>query len=374
MQGLIDALSAYRDSGLEVDVITTRPNRYASFKNEAPAEENHGWLRIYRVDLPAHNSGMLDQAKAYSSYVRGVRRLTSGKSWDLVFATSSRLMTAGLGTHIARRIKAPLYLDIRDLFTDNMEELLVSRPARLLLPAFRRIENTAYRNAARINIVSAGFLPHVKSISPRSNPRVYTNGIDDIFLSHSFLPLEAASNLPLIVYAGNMGEGQGLHRIIPEAARLLNGRARIRLIGDGGRRKDLEVALRKTGARNVEVLSPVPREKLLEHYREADLLFLHLNDLNAFRKVLPSKIFEYAATGKPILAGVSGYAAQFLTAEVPSSEVFAPLDAVAMANAANRLIDGPRFVDRESFRSNFARRNIMQEMASDIISAIKECA
>ena len=48
-----------------------------------------------------------------------------------------------------------------------------------------------------------------------------------------------------------------------------------------------------------------------------DVLFLHLNDYSAFRKVIPSKIFEYAATGKPIVAGVSGYAAEFLRHENP---------------------------------------------------------
>ena len=42
------------------------------------------------------------------------------------------------------------------------------------------------------------------------------------------------------------------------------------------------------------------------------ILFIHLNAYPAFEKVLPSKIFEYAATGKPILAGVSGYSADFI--------------------------------------------------------------
>jgi len=32
---------------------------------------------------------------------------------------------------------------------------------------------------------------------------------------------------------------------------------------------------------------------------DADVLFLHLNAYKAFEKVLPSKIFEYAATGRP---------------------------------------------------------------------------
>ena len=281
--------------------------------------------------------------------MRGVRRLTRGKKWDLVFATSSRLMTAALGSHIAPRMKVPLYLDIRDLFVDNMDELLAGSPLKLLLPVFRQIERYAFRSAARLNVVSAGFLPHVSALAPHLEPRVFTNGIDDLFLTEEFVNSTPASELPLIVYAGNMGEGQGLHHIVPRVAQLLTGKARLRLIGDGGRRTALESALVEAKVDNVELLSPVPRSTLIEHYRDADILFLHLNDLKAFRKVLPSKIFEYAATGKPVLAGVAGYAAEFIKADISASEVFFPCDSEEMVASFNRLLQQPRSSSRKSF-------------------------
>ena len=61
----------------------------------------------------------------------------------------------------------------------------------------------------------------------------------------------------------------------------------------------------------MQIIDPVSRSDLFDEYKNADVLFLHLNDYAAFRKVLPSKIFEYAATGKPILAGVAGYMQNF---------------------------------------------------------------
>ena len=73
------------------------------------------------------------------------------------------------------------------------------------------------------------------------------------------------------------------------------------------------------------LLQPVKRDELIEIYQSADVLFLHLNDFDAFKKVLPSKIFEYAATGKPIWAGVAGYAAEFITSKIENSAVFFPL-------------------------------------------------
>lgn len=372
MQALVQALEVYRDAGLQVDLITTLPNRYASIKAEAPEYEDRGWLRIHRISLPTHKNGMADQARAYLTYVRAVHRLTKGESWDLVFATSSRLMTAGLGAHVARRVRAPLYLDIRDLFTLNMRELLARSPMRVLMPLFRFIEKRAYRRAARINVVSEGFISHVRSAAPGAEIRCFTNGIDEIFQTNTFSRPNPREGLPLILYAGNMGDGQGLHGIVPQVARELEGQARFRLIGDGGKRRALEDAIAAAGVRNVELLPPVSRDQLIAHYREADVLFLHLNELDAFHKVLPSKIFEYAATGRPMLAGVAGHAADFLARHLPDVEVFKPLDAAAMVAAANRLIAVEHNPDRALFCQNFGRQNIMQRMAADVVEMIKK--
>lgn len=370
MQALVDALEPSGDKGLEVDLITTRPNRYASLRAEAPAFEDRGWLKVHRIELPSHKSGMADQARAYVRYAQGVRKLTRSRQWDAVFATSSRLMTAGLGAHISRRLGVPLYLDIRDLFTDNMEELLTGSPIKSLMPVFRVIERRAFGRASRINVVSQGFTSHIKSIAPKAQLRVLTNGIDTIFSESDFRKTSGDGLQPLIVYAGNMGEGQGLHKIVPQVAKQLKGRARFRLIGDGGRKKALETAIADAGLAHVELLPPVPRTSLLDHYREADVLFLHLNDLDAFRKVLPSKVFEYAATEKPILAGVAGHAADFLAEHLPDAEVFDPLDADGMTQAIDRLIESPPRLDRSDFRRSFARSQIMERMAQDIIDMI----
>ncbi len=371
VQALIEALEPWSSLGLEVDLITTRPNRYASLRTDAASFEDRGWLRVNRIELSAHKSGMYDQARAYLNYARGVRQLTRRKQWDAVFATSSRLMTAGLGAQIARRMQVPLYLDIRDLFTDNMDELLDGSPMKLLMPTFRAIERQSFRFASRINVVSQGFVPHIRAIAPDAKLLTLTNGIDDIFLNEDFDSAREPVEPLLIVYAGNMGEGQGLHRIVPRVAANLLGKARFRLIGDGGRKHELEATLAAEGIQNVELLPPVPRAELLEHYRQADALFLHLNDLKAFRKVLPSKVFEYAAADKPILAGVSGYAAEFIAEKIPDAEVFEPLDAAAMSDAINRIAGRTTRPDRTDFRANFARSQIMEKLARDIVDMME---
>jgi glycosyltransferase involved in cell wall biosynthesis len=370
-QALVEALlhvAEHSDlSDLQIDVVTTLPNRYHTLNVSASTIEQSGVVSIQRIYLPPHQSGMVDQARAFGAYARAVLRLESTNQWDIIIATSSRLMTISLGAWVAQQSGARLYLDVRDLFTDTMEDLLRKSVLRHVMPVFRLLERWAFHTADEINVVSAGFLPHIREVAPQFKPSVFTNGIDDEFIVQDFSS-SATHELPLLLYAGNIGEGQGLHHILPKIACKLEGQVCFRILGDGGRKSVLQNRLNKYMVSNVEMLNPVTRDALLAHYREADVLFLHLNDHKAFHKVLPSKIFEYAATGKPILAGVAGYAAEFLLEQVPGVEVFKPCDAAAMEFALQRLLAGPRMIERTDFCTRYKRGNIMRDMASEILS------
>lgn len=364
---LANALVEQGGNDVEVDVLTTLPNRYHSFSVEASEEELLGGIHIRRFKLPAHQSGMLDQSRAFISYARQVFGALRGRSYDLVFATSSRLMTAALGALVSKRLAAPLYLDIRDIFTDTMQDVLAGRALRHIIPIFKVVERYALRSAAKINIVSEGFEDYFRALVPDRRFSIFTNGIDDDFLHVSFVNPKP-NPLPIILYAGNVGEGQGLHRVVPEAARRLEGYAEFLIIGDGRARTDLESALSKAGVGNVRIEHPVPRSVLLDLYRQADFLFLHLNDHEAFHKVLPSKIFEYAATGKPILAGVKGYARKFIEDNVENATVFDPCDVKGLVDAIGLL--RPGVISREDFIRRFSRSNISAAMARDILALL----
>jgi glycosyltransferase involved in cell wall biosynthesis len=223
------------------------------------------------------------------------------------------------------------------------------------------------RRADRINLVSRGFENYFRSRYPDRSYSWFTNGIDQEFLRAEWKPNETAgAQRPLlIVYAGNIGEGQGLHAILPQLAGRLAQRARFLVIGDGGRRELLLERLRQAAVQNVEILPPMPRSALLELYLSADVLFLHLNAYSAFKKVLPSKIFEYAALGKPILAGVAGYAASFIAAEVSNAGVFAPCNASEAVEKLETLTLRDR--PRQEFVARFDRRRISAAMAAEIL-------
>jgi hypothetical protein len=367
---LADSLLENLPAGSSIDVITTAPNRYSTFTQESSAVETLGPMTIRRIALPMHRSDLWGQSRAFLHFARSANGFASRVQYDVVFATSSRLMTAALGAWIARRAGARLYLDIRDIFVDTIGDIF-PRIAGVLRPGLSALESWTMRRADRVNLVSRGFEGYFFSRYPDRSYAWFTNGIDDEFLHADWSKKSAVgTHQPLlVVYAGNIGEGQGLHAILPQLAQGLGERVHFRVIGDGGRRELLLDQLRLAGVRNVEVVPPVGRPALLEAYACADILFLHLNAHEAFEKVLPSKIFEYAATGKPIWAGVAGYAASFITAEVPNAAVFAPCNASEAIEKLNGLALQDR--PRRDFVTRYARQNIARAMADDILRLMR---
>jgi len=371
---LVAALRRELPPGSQVDVVTTLPNRYGSFTADAPRSEQESGLSIYRLALGRHKSGMLDQSVAFTTFARGALARTRASKYDVVFATSSRLMTAALGARIAGRVGARLYLDIRDIFADTIPELLAQPLAPLARKLFSTLEAYAIRRADKISIVSAGFAEYFAARYPTKRFECFTNGVDDEFMlagpaMRSPSPRLAGPDTISVVYAGNLGEGQGLHAVIPRLARALGCRVHFRLIGDGGRREALAAAVEAARVPNVELLPPIGRERLINAYHDADVLFLHLNDYAAFRKVLPSKLFEYAAMGKPVWAGVSGFAAQFVRSEIPNAAVFPPGDIGSAIRSLDALVleDSPR----AAFLEKYGRKAISHRLAQDILSIVR---
>ena len=366
---LVNALKLKMPLNGQITVFTTHPNRYSSILVEALLEENIEGVSIVRIQLPRHNSGMIDQSKAFFSYAHQVIKRTKNQEFDMVFATSGRLMTAVLGAWVAHKKRVPLYLDIRDIFVDTVKDVLPKFSSKLIIPVLILLERWAINTANKVNLVSEGFTDYFSTRYPNQRFSYFTNGIDDEFL---FIKSQKSdlikSSLVKVLYAGNIGEGQGLHLIIPDLAKSMRGQVQFKIIGDGGKKDKLIAALALEGIDNVELYPPMNRQQLIEEYQAADVLFIHLNDYDAFRKVLPSKLFEYGAMGKPIWAGVSGYAADFIEHEINNAVIFQPCKADCAEVAFKRLQIS--HTCRTDFIEKFTRQNIAMKMASDVIKTI----
>lgn len=361
---LIDELCKQAGDNVQIDVITTLPNRYSSFEVEAKAYEQEGNLSVRRIEVPKHQSGFLDQIKTFKKFYDEAIQLTKGTSYDLVIASSSRLFTAYLGKKIASRNNAPLYLDIRDIFVDTISDVISNPIIKAgALPILKYIERTTFNSAVHINLISPGFKKYFSRYS-KADYSFYTNGIDQIFID---APKEIRQDEKpfTIVYAGNLGEGQGLHKFVPQAAHRLGNDYQFKIIGDGGAKSKLNEELDKLELSNVTLLPPVSRQELLEEYRKSSFLLMHLNDFDAFKKVLPSKVFELCTYPQPMIAGVGGYANQFVQENIDNVILFNPGDVDSFINQMNAY--AYKMEMRDSFIKQYERKHINTAMASSML-------
>jgi len=300
--------------GHEVAVITGTPNRYSSFElsrdkiNEGDKEE------IIRIKRPAQSGSVL--CRSLGDLVFLFKSLWVSRpyvrSCDVVVATTPHLWIGLVGAVAAWFHRKPLVLDVRDLWPDVMIELGVIRENSVLFWLLKKIERFIYRSAREITYNSPAFASHIAKEGGKTTACI-TNGIDDEYFKalQTLGPNPVLYNPYTVTYAGNIGMAQDLEPLV-EAAVSFEGRLNFRLIGDGLDRIRIQRLIKQKKVRNIEILPPVERTGLLGYYLETDAFFVHLKPIPMFEKTIPSKIFEYAATGKPVVWGLEGTASRVM--------------------------------------------------------------
>lgn len=372
---LTEALSGKLNLDDEIHIITTHPNRYATHKVEAQSDVVEGNVRIHRIHIPVHKSGMVSQARSFLTFAWHAFFLCMKIRPDFIIGTTSRLMTGVLTWLSATVVRSRYFIDLRDIFSETISDIFALKSrllGRVVKSVFSFIEKRVFTNAVCVNVVSLGFPEYFESKGiSTSNWTFFPNGVDSEFIGLPGKKKPHQNEIRTILYAGNIGNGQGLEIIVPAVAKKLGDQYKFLIVGDGGTKHLLEKRLEIEGIKNVELLPPVGRNELIKYYELSDILFLHLNDLPAFKRVLPSKIFEYTALGKPVIAGLGGYSAQFVRDNVEYGCVFPPgdvdgcvlcIEKASIENITQDVVD--------DFVAKYSRTHIMDAMSDHILSVI----
>jgi glycosyltransferase involved in cell wall biosynthesis len=369
---LAQALSKRMKNDDELHIITTHPNRYENHRVKASDIEVHGNITIHRISVPSHKSGMFSQARTFVTYALASYKLCNKLNPDFLIGTTSRLMTGVLTGLSARKLGCKYFIDLRDIFSETISDIF-SQKNKLLgsisKKTFSLLERWLFNKATGVNVVSEGFPEYFQTMGiDTSNWSFFPNGVDKIFTNLPFIENKRSKEITTVLYIGNIGTGQGLENILPATAKYLGNKYRFLVIGGGGATSKLINAIKNNNVDNIEILAPIKREKLIKYYEEADILFVHLNDIPAFQRVLPSKIFEYAALRKPIVAGLSGYSAKFILDNVPYATIFNSGDVEGCVDAIKKA-ETLEIKDKNSdiFIEKFSLEKIMNKMAKHIL-------
>ena len=209
----------------------------------------------------------------------------------------------------------------------------------------RALERFAYRRADLAVSVTNSFVDHMVRNGAR-RVVVIPNGADPSV----FRPLDNPSEVRrrynlegkfIACFAGTLGMAHGLEVVLDTAVIMRDDPSVVFwLVGDGARRADLEEQTRRRGLTNVVFQGQVPRGEVPAVLAASDVALVLLRPDPLFETVLPSKMFEAMATGRPVVLGVRGEAKDLLL-RGGSGVAIPPGDAQALASAIRSLRDRP---------------------------------
>jgi glycosyltransferase involved in cell wall biosynthesis len=178
----------------------------------------------------------------------------------------------------------------------------------------------------------------------------------------------------LVVYSGTLGWVRPLETVI-EAARQLADQPSIHFVfvGDGQKREALEHMVRDYGLNNVSFTGPQPLESIPYFLKAGDVLVESLKEVPVAKLAMPSKLYEYMASGRPVIFGSrQGEAIREL--ELAGGALTYPSDSPeALAEIIAKLrhgdIDGKALGDR--YHEHITRHHMREQWAERYLSVIE---
>ena len=175
----------------------------------------------------------------------------------------------------------------------------------------------------------------------------------------------------VIGYIGTHGMAHKLDFILRSAKHLdtpLNN-YHFLLMGNGAERDNLVKLKAELGCKNVTMLESVAKEEVKRYISILDVCLINLRRSELFTTVIPSKIFENAAMGIPILMGVEGEAREIVE-QYGAGVCFTPEDEADFNAKLSHLLQADVYEACKKgclrLADNFDRRNLAARMLEEL--------
>jgi len=352
------------EAGHHVTVLTGFPNHptgvvpqnYRRQMRQITTRERIDGIEVVRTWLyPAPNRRSMERISNYSSFCASacLRGLFLERP-DVVIATSPQLLVGLSGWWISRLKRCPLVFEVRDLWPESLLASGIGREDSLLIRSLERLASFLYRRCDRIAVVTDAFKDNLLTQRglPAEKIDVVENGVEtDLFYpGKDVTALRQVNGLDgkfVVSYIGTIGSAHGLDIII-QAARRLNEilpEALFLLVGEGAEKEKLRALAEKEHLGNILFLDQQPRQTIPLFINASDVCLVLLRNAELFTTVLPSKMLEFMACGRPVVLGVDGQARKVLD-KAKAGVYIRPGDPEALAQAVMDLYRDPALRSR----------------------------
>jgi len=272
--------------GVEVRVITAPPyypewRVHAGYSSWCYQKQNWKGIQVIRCPLwvPIKRGGLRRILHLLSFAISSFPAALSQLFWkpNLVFAVAPALTSAPFAWLLGRLVGARTWLHLQDLEVDAALGLGIVKKGLLARLIFA-LERWILQRFDHISTISNAMAQRVQAKDiPPDKISLFPNWVDcdqiyPLPSSHIRKELGISEQACVVLYAGNMGEKQGLE-VLLQAAYHLAEHAEIQFVfcGDGAQREVLQAQAQAQAVSNVKFLPLQPLEQLNELLNLADI-------------------------------------------------------------------------------------------------------
>ncbi|WP_157980761.1 glycosyltransferase [Aliidiomarina taiwanensis] len=261
------------------------------------------------------------------------------------------------------------FIDIRDLTWEYLSDK--SFLQRLSKNAFRFLFKRTINFYQLVAVTNSVEFAYVNAVRKGVKPTLLvSNGITKEQFDKLQTTLPANNDKLTVTYIGNVGIAQNLETLVGAAKQLPE--VQFRIIGAGIELDKVSYMVRESKLSNVELTGRIPWDSVKDYYNSTDVLYAQLT--SDFAGAMPSKLYEYLSTGKYIIYGGEGQAAEKL-GEFNNNQVIPPNDANALVEAIKAVkecgeINKLSKQNRQQIEEHYIRENTARKLIDGVIDTI----
>ncbi len=271
---------------------------------------------------------------------------------DVIIVQSPPLFDAIAGRLLSWWKGCPYIFWVSDLWPATPIQLGALRN-KLLIRLSKWLEWTGYKHASMVWVVAEGVRDDlIQRGVPPERIFVGINGVDTTQLRPlPQMPAQARAELGwddrfTVLYAGTHGVVHGLTTVI-DAAEQMRDRTDIQFmfVGNGGEKANLIKQAQERNLKNIIFLDSQSHEQMPLVYAAADICLVPARKAQVLKGLLPAKLFEIMACGRPMLLGVDGEARRLAEQEASAALYVEPENPDALVSAILHLYEHPELAE-----------------------------